>query len=91
MAIRVSTSEHQERILRRIWGAGLEQIVFEALLCEGYRRGDLTRAEMGELLGLSARSDIDRWLADRRVSIDYGPAELREDRDTLDQALGKTG
>jgi predicted HTH domain antitoxin len=70
----------------RLLDAGCERRVLEAVALEGYRSGDLSRGEVGDMLGL------DYWETEaflKRRGADYGLNEddLAEDRRKLDQLL----
>lgn len=54
----------------------------EGLAVEGYRRGDLTQLQVGQLLGLS-RIQAEDFLAQHVDLYDYDPSELRCEMDAL--------
>lgn len=70
----------------RLLDTGRERRVLEALALEGYRSGDLSRGQVGDMLGM------DYWQTEGFLKLhgaDYGLDEhdLAEDRQKLDQLL----
>lgn len=90
MMINVNIPGDQEQLLRRALGNDLGRAALEALAIEGYRSGKLTAAEVGQVVGISDRWAINKWLADRNVPLNYTLADLEADRQTLDRVLGKS-
>lgn len=90
MVIRVNIPKRAEETLRRIWGDRLSEAAFDALVIEAYRADSISAAEVGSLLGIEDRWEIEKWLADRRVPLNYTLEDLESDRKTLDRILGKT-
>ena len=88
MSIILPTNPLQESALRSVWGVELEQVAFDALVCEGCRSGRLTPREVCVLLGLADRWQVERWLAERGVTRAYDESELARDRAALDDELG---
>lgn len=89
MVINLNIPDDHEQTLRKVWGQNLDRAALEALAIEGYRAGKLSAAEVGRLLGLIDRWEVNRWLAERRVPLNYTLSDLEADRHTLDQVLGK--
>jgi predicted HTH domain antitoxin len=56
-------------------GADLSRRSLQALAIDGYRQGDLTQFQVGQLLGLS-RFETEDFLARHVDLYDYDPAEL---------------
>jgi predicted HTH domain antitoxin len=75
--------------LRAELGYSLEQSAKEALVVEAYRRGILSIGTLAELLGMGV-IEADRWLADRRVPLNYTLDDLQADRQTLSELLGES-
>jgi len=71
------TLDIPDEIAREMTSAGqeLHRAALEALAIEGYRRGALTQAHVGRLLGLS-RIQTEDFLAEHADLIDYDPDEL---------------
>jgi hypothetical protein len=59
--------------------------VIEALALEGYRSGELTHAEVGRLLGIDYRFDVDAFLKAHGASMDYTLEDLERGRETARQ------
>ncbi len=90
MTIRINIPADLESTLREAWGANLDRAALEALAVEGYRSGKLSAAEVGALIGIEDRWLVNRWLADRKVGLNYTQEDLDADRRTRDRLLGKT-
>jgi predicted HTH domain antitoxin len=55
----------------------------ELLVVEGYRIGEFSHHQAGQLLGMS-RIEFDGFLKERQIDFHaYGPDDLEEDRETL--------
>jgi len=61
----------------------------EALAIEGYRRGTLTQAHVGRLLGF-ARIQTEDFQAEHVVLYNYDPAELRREAEVLAKLSDRT-
>lgn len=87
--IRIQVPESFREILSELASdeAGLSQWSFEALVIEAYREGLITRAKIGEILGLSFHKR-EAWLKEREVPYLYDEKDLEEDRKTLDNLPG---
>jgi predicted HTH domain antitoxin len=59
-------------------GSDLPRSILEMAALEAYREGQLTTFQLRELLGLS-RMEIDGFLKERGVYLDYTTKELEED------------
>lgn len=90
MTIHLHIPDGPAQTLSRAWGGDLDRAALEALVVEGYRTGRLSSAEVGVVLGLTDRWEVNRWLAERDVPLNYTIADLEADRRALDQVLGKT-
>lgn len=75
-------------LLRSKLGDALEQFATEALAVEAYRRGILSVGTLAELLGMGV-IEADRWLAGRRVPLNYTLDHLQADRQTLSGLPGE--
>jgi len=61
----------------------IPQRALEALTIEAYRSGVITEAEVQYTLNLSSRWEVDAFLKQARVYMDYTEADLQRDIDTL--------
>ena len=52
-------------------GADLPRAVLEAVALEGYRSGELTHAQVGRLLGIDYRFDVDAFLKEHGAYLHY--------------------
>jgi hypothetical protein len=64
--------------LRAKW-ADLPRAALESLALEGYRSGALTHAQLRRLLGLGSRSEVDGFLKQHGVFLDYTIDDLERD------------
>jgi predicted HTH domain antitoxin len=55
----------------------------EAFIIEGYRAGRLSLGQIATLLSLSTRLEAERWLAERRVPLNYDIDDFDRDCETL--------
>ncbi len=72
-------------------GQSLENIrraVVEGFAVESYRSGNLSCAEIGELLGHTSRWDTEQFLAQHGAWPDPSEAEITEDLDKLSALHG---
>lgn len=53
---------------------------------EEYRAGRLSQRQVGEMLGMDYWQ-VERFLAERKVSLNYSLGDLQADRATLDEIL----
>ena len=66
----------------------LSQSLLEMAALEAYREGRITAFQMRELLGLS-RMEVEGFLKDHGVYLDYTIAELEHDRSALEELLSR--
>lgn len=66
----------------------LPRAVLESLAIEAYRSGVLAADQVGRLLGLETRPEIDAFLKRHRV-FDYSVQDLDDDRRVLSQLRGR--
>jgi predicted HTH domain antitoxin len=64
-------------------GADLPRAVLEAVAVEGYRSGRLTHAQVGRLLGIEHRLDVDAFLKQHDAPLHYDLEDLERDRETF--------
>ena len=60
-------------------GGDVPRLALEAFAVEGYRRGVLTHAEVGRLLSLPSRWDVDAFLKQAPAYPDYTAADVEQD------------
>lgn len=60
----------------------------EAAAIEEYRAGRLSQRQVGEMLGLDYW-ETERFLADRKVFLNYSPGDLQADQAVLSEILAK--
>lgn len=65
--------------------ADLPRAALESLALEGYRTGALTHAQLRRVLGFSSRVEVDGFLKQHGVYLDYTLDDL--DRDTANSRL----
>lgn len=67
-------------------GAGalsdLPRALLQMVALEGYRSGELTHAQVGRLLGVDYRFDVDAFLKEHGAYLDYTEDDLERDRET---------
>jgi len=77
--------EVPETIAQRLieqWG-DLPDKLLEILAVEAYRNEILTSAEVGRLLGLHSRWEVDAFLKQAKAYLHYTEDDLAQDRQTL--------
>lgn len=70
-------------------GHKMEKSVNESLAFEAYRRGLVSVGRLTEVLGMGV-IEADRWLAERRVPLNYTREDLESDQQTLDRLLSES-
>lgn len=66
----------------------LSRTALEAIALEGYRSDRLTGAQVMRMLGLQTRMELDAFLKQHEVYLDYTLEDLDRDRETLTRILG---
>ncbi len=61
-------------------GEDLSRSVLEALALEAYRESKLSTAQLRRLLGFESRHDLDGFLKEHEVWLEYGAQDLERDR-----------
>jgi hypothetical protein len=84
MNIAIQLPEDVVRVLEQKWG-DLSQHTIQTLAVEGYRAGVLTAAQVRRMLGFQTRMEVDAFLKENRVYLDYTDADLDHDLATLDE------
>lgn len=69
--------------------ADLSRTALESIALEGYRSDRLTGAQVMRMLGLQTRMDLDAFLKQHEVYLDYTLEDLDRDRETLTRMLGQ--
>jgi predicted HTH domain antitoxin len=85
MTVAVDIPDDLERRLRDGW-ADMPRKVLEAVAVEAYRSGALTGAEVQRLLGLESRWDLEAFLKQAGVVLDYDQADLARDLEVFRQS-----
>lgn len=66
-------------------GKDLSRAALESLLTDAYRQQKISHAQLGRLLGLDTSMDIDAFLKDRGIELEYTAQDLQRDRETLNR------
>lgn len=82
MQITIELPDDIAGMLARRNGADLPRAVLEAVAVEGYRSGGLTHAQVGRLLGIEYRLDVDAFLKEHGADLHYNLEDLERDRQT---------
>ena len=69
----------------------LPAAVLEALALEGYRCGALTESQVGRMLGLQGRMQVNQFLADHGIYYEYSPAEIEDEIERNERLIESTG
>jgi len=64
-------------------GRDLPRTALEALALEGYRTGTLTQAQVRRLLGYQTRAEVDGFLKQHGVWLEYTLDDLDRDHEAL--------
>jgi predicted HTH domain antitoxin len=64
-------------------GKDLSRAALESLLTDAYRERRISHAQLGRLLGLETPMEVDAFLKDRGIELEYSAEELARDRHTL--------
>jgi hypothetical protein len=63
-------------------GQNLSRAALEAIALEAYRERKLSTAQLRRLLGFETRYDLDGFLKQHEVWLDYAWQDLEQDRET---------
>lgn len=85
MALTINIPDDISEALEQRWG-DLSRRVIEALALEAYAEDLLTEHQLGRLLGLPSRFDVEAFLKERRVPSGYSNEDLDEDARRLREA-----
>ncbi len=86
MDVAIQVPEDVARQLEAKWG-DVSQRALESLTLEAYRSGVITGAEVGRMLNLSSRLEVDEFLKKAGAYLDYTEADLERDIASLRQAI----
>ncbi len=64
-------------------GQDLPRAALQALLTEAYREEKISHSQLGRLLGFATPIEVDAFLKDRGVELEYTGEDLERDRETL--------
>ncbi len=64
-------------------GGDLSRAALEALATEAYRERKISYAQLRQLLGFDTRVEVDSFLKDRGVELEYTYEDLQRDLETL--------
>lgn len=88
MVVSLEVPDELARALSARNGADLPQSLLEMIALEGYRSEQLTHAEVMSLLGFEHPLQVEQFLKDHGVSLDYTVEDMEHDRAVL-QKLGR--
>lgn len=66
-------------------GQDLPRAALLALLTEAYREELISHSQLGRLLGFATPMQVDAFLKDRGVELEYTAEDLDRDRETLNR------
>jgi Uncharacterised protein family (UPF0175) len=66
-------------------GEELSRTALEALSLEAYRTRKISAAQLRRLLGFQTRMEVDAFLKEHGVELEYGVEDLERDRKTHNQ------
>ena len=70
-------------------GRNIEREVLEATALEGYRSGRLSQAQVRRMLDLATDLQVDAFLKEHNVYLNYTAEDLEQDRRTLEKLLAR--
>lgn len=88
MTLSLDIPDDLELRLRAGW-RDLPRKALEAVALEAYRTEALTAAEVGRLLGLESRYEVEAFLSQSGAHLDYTAADLAADLQALRAARGR--
>jgi hypothetical protein len=86
MNVAIQVPEDVARQLEAKWG-DVSQRALESLTLEAYREGVITEAEVGRMLNLSSRLEVEAFLKNAHAHLDYTEADLERDMANIRQVL----
>ena len=88
MQVTVEIPEDIARLLNSKW-SNLPRAVLESVALEAYRSGTISTAQLRRLLGFETPMEVDAFLKQAGVYLDYGLEDLREDLETIRRVRGE--
>jgi len=88
MEVTVEIPEDIAEQLHTKW-ENLPRGVLESLALEAYRSGTLTKMQLRRLLGFQTPMELDGFLKQARIYLDYDLNDLREDLETIRRVRGE--
>ena len=70
-------------------GGDLSRRLLEMAALEGFKSGQLTTAQLQQMLGFESRFDVDGFLKDHDVFFEYSPEDLAHEEETSRLLLAK--
>ena len=64
-------------------GVDISRAAFEALAAEAYREQKISQSQLRRLLGYETRMEVDAFLKERGVELEYTYEDLQRDLETL--------
>lgn len=88
MKVALDIPEEVGQRLRARW-SDLPRHALEALAATAYRSGVLTGAEVGRMLGLESRWEVEGFLKDTEALLGYTEADLSRDLQAIRMTRGR--
>lgn len=88
MQVTVEIPEDIARQLNTKW-ENLPRGVLESLALEAYRAGTLTTPQLRRLLGFETPMEVDAFLKNAGIYLDYDLNDFREDLETIRRVRGE--
>ncbi|NMG21001.1 UPF0175 family protein [Brasilonema bromeliae] len=82
MQITVEIPDEIAERLNQVWGS-LSRRLLETVVADAYRCGEISTAEVGQILQLPSRLETHAFLKRMGVYLNYDEAELEQDLQTL--------
>jgi hypothetical protein len=82
MQVTIEISDEVAAQLQQSWD-NLPRKILEVLVVEAYREDLLTRYQVGQILGLSSRFAVNRFLKQANAYWQYDEQDLEADRQTI--------
>ena len=88
MEVTVTIPEDIAAQLHTRW-QDLPRAALESLALEAYRSGTLTTAQLRRLLGFGSRYELDGFLKQAGIYLDYDLDDLKQDLETIRRVRGE--
>jgi hypothetical protein len=88
MQVTVEIPEDIATLLNSKW-ANLPRGVLESLAIEAHRSGTLNTAQLRRLLGFETPMEVDAFLKQAGIYLDYGLKDYKEDLETIRKVRGE--